>query len=54
MAKSFKKILNYIQKKKKTHMKENKKKTRKMKHDTRINARNKSWKDIKTKERKNS
>jgi hypothetical protein len=32
-------------------MKETKKKLRNMKHETRIKARNKSWKDIKTKER---
>ncbi len=34
------------------NMKESKKKTRNMKHETRIKARNKSWKDIKRKEKK--
>jgi hypothetical protein len=42
-AKSFKKNLNYKQKRKQeTNMKESKKKKRNMKQETRVNARNKS------------
>ncbi len=42
----------HTRRKQETNVKESKKKTRNMKYETRINARNKSWKEIKTKEKK--